>query len=175
MSETRDAADAPECGGSAAFEALVGELDYPMFVVTTTHSGEPAGCLVGFATQVSIDPARFLVAISDKNHTYRVAARADRLAVHVLDRAQLELAALFGEQTGDEVAKFERCRWRPGPGGVPVLADAHGWFSGPVLERIPLGDHAGYVLAPDAGATASESRPLLTFRDVRDLNPGHGA
>lgn len=175
MADTLHAAETPECRGSAAFEALVGEFDYPMFVVTTSHSGEPAGCLVGFATQISIDPARFLVAISDKNHTYRVAARADRLAVHVLDRTQVELAALFGEQTGDEVAKFDRCRWRSGPGGVPVLSDAHGWFSGPILERIPLGDHLGYVLAPDSGATMPGRGALLTFRDVRHLNPGHGA
>jgi len=34
------------------FETIVGRLDYPMLVVTTTGSdGELAGCLVGFATQ----------------------------------------------------------------------------------------------------------------------------
>lgn len=173
MADGRAEADAPERGGSAAFEALVAEFDYPMFVVTTAHSGEPAGCLIGFATQISIDPAHFLVAISNKNHTYRVAARAERLAVHVLDRRQRELAALFGEQSGDEIAKFDRCRWQPGPGGVPVLADALGWFSGPVLQRIPLGDHLGYVLAPDSGAPAPHTPTLLSFRDVRDLRPGH--
>jgi flavin reductase (DIM6/NTAB) family NADH-FMN oxidoreductase RutF len=36
-----------------AFEKLVSLLDYPMFVVTTRAGDEPAGCLVGFATQVS--------------------------------------------------------------------------------------------------------------------------
>lgn len=175
MADRRSGADAPEWGGSAAFEALAAEFDYPMFVVTTAQSGELAGCLVGFATQISIDPARFLVGISNKNQTYRVAARADRLAVHVLDRTQVELATLFGEETGDEVAKFDRCRWQPGPGGVPVLADALGWFSGPILERIPLGDHVGYVLAPDTGAPAPDAPTLLSFRDVRDLRPGHPA
>lgn len=164
-----------DSGGTAAFEALVAGFDYPMFVVTTVGSGEPAGCLVGFATQISIDPARFLVAISNKNHTYRVAARAERLAVHVLDRTQSELAALFGEQTGDEVAKFDRCGWQPGPGGVPLLTDAPGWFSGPILERIPFGDHQGYVLAPDSGSPARDTPALLTFRDVQDLQAGHTA
>ena len=67
-----------------AFEQIVGHLDYPMFVVTTVAGEQLGGCLVGFATQASIRPRRFLVGISDKNHTYRVAADADRLAVHVL-------------------------------------------------------------------------------------------
>ena len=44
-----------------AFEKLVSLLDYPMFVVTTRAGDESAGCLVGFASQVSIRPPRFLV------------------------------------------------------------------------------------------------------------------
>lgn len=158
-----------------AFEALAGGLDYPMFVVTTGRMGAPAGCLVGFATQVSIEPTRFLVAISIKNHTYRVAAESDRLAVHVLDRTQHELAALFGEQTGDEIAKFDQCQWQPGPDGVPVLTDALGWFSGPIVERVPFGDHVGHVVAVDSGSAPDDMADLLSFRDVRDLDPGHNA
>lgn len=39
-----------------SLEALTAALDYPMFVVTVAAGGERAGCLVGFATQCSIDP-----------------------------------------------------------------------------------------------------------------------
>jgi flavin reductase (DIM6/NTAB) family NADH-FMN oxidoreductase RutF len=48
-----------------AFEKLVSLLDYPMFVVTTRAGDESAGCLVGFATQVSIRPPRFIVGLSN--------------------------------------------------------------------------------------------------------------
>jgi len=54
-----------------AFEALVGDLEYPMFVVTARADGEPLGCLVGFATQTSIDPPRFAVCLSHRNRTFR--------------------------------------------------------------------------------------------------------
>jgi flavin reductase (DIM6/NTAB) family NADH-FMN oxidoreductase RutF len=40
--------------GKEAFEQLVALVDYPMFVVTTRAGDEPAGCLVGFTSQVSI-------------------------------------------------------------------------------------------------------------------------
>ena len=41
-------------------DQVLSEVDYPVFVVTTVDrdSGERAGCLVGFVTQCSIDPAR---------------------------------------------------------------------------------------------------------------------
>ena len=48
----------------AAFDAIVGNLEYPMFIVTTRAGEEPLGCLVGFATQTSIDPPRFIVCLS---------------------------------------------------------------------------------------------------------------
>ena len=57
--------------GADAFERVVGRLDYPIYIATTSARGEPNGCLVGFATQCSIRPPRFLVCISDKNRTYR--------------------------------------------------------------------------------------------------------
>ncbi len=70
-----------------AFERLVSLLDYPMFVVTTRVGDESAGCLVGFTSQVSIRPPRFMVGLSKRNHTYRVAEGAKHLAVHLVPLA----------------------------------------------------------------------------------------
>lgn len=157
------------------FDKVMSLLDYPMYVVTTRAGDETSGCLVGFATQVSIDPARFLVGLSKRNHTYRVAQHAQYLAVHLVPRQHRELARLFGSETGDEIDKFARCKWRPGPHGVPVLQDAAGWFGGEVLNRYDLGDHVGFLLDPVAGSAPDTFDQLVTFSDVRDLDPGHEA
>jgi flavin reductase (DIM6/NTAB) family NADH-FMN oxidoreductase RutF len=159
----------------AAFEELVGHLDYPMFVVTTAVGEQRAGCLIGFATQASIHPRRFLAGLSDKNHTYRVATTAQRLAVHVLGQGEGDLARLFGSQTGDEVDKFAQCEWRAGPEGVPILTGAAAWFSGRILERLRLGDHVAFLIEPDSGEITDDIGDLVTFTDVRDLDPGHRA
>jgi flavin reductase (DIM6/NTAB) family NADH-FMN oxidoreductase RutF len=169
------ASDVGHDDGGAAFEKLVGHLDYPMFVVTTAAGDRRAGCLVGFATQASIDPRRFLAGLSDKNHTYRVASEAQRLAVHILGKDDFELARLFGGQTGDEVDKFAQCEWRPGPAGVPILTGAPAWFSGRILERLRLGDHVAILIEPDSGECSDDVGELVTFGDVRDLEAGHPA
>lgn len=161
--------------GTDAFEQLVALLDYPMYVVTTRTGEESAGCLVGFTSQVSIRPRRFLVGLSKRNHTYRVARRSEHLAVHLLPRRHRELARLFGSETGDHVDKFARCSWRAGPQGVPILTDAVGWFVGDVLSRIDVGDHVAFLLEPVAGSAPHQVEQLVTFTDVRDLDPGHEA
>jgi flavin reductase (DIM6/NTAB) family NADH-FMN oxidoreductase RutF len=160
--------------GSDAFEAIVGGLDYPMIVVTASAGGEHSGCLVGFHTQCSIEPARFLVCVSHRNRTYRVAARSEHLAVHVLDESDYELARLFGEESGDETDKFAACSWRRHATGVPVLTGPKAWFVGHVFDRVPLGDHVGHVLEPvDAAVTGSFVQ--LGFQQVREMRPGHEA
>jgi flavin reductase (DIM6/NTAB) family NADH-FMN oxidoreductase RutF len=159
---------------STSLSGFLDGVDYPMFVVTAQHDGDHAGCLVGFATQVSIDPARFLVGLSVANHTYHVARQATTLAVHLLARDQTELAALFGSETGDEIDKFTRCRWHDGPGGVRLLSDAPRWMTGSVLEQLPLGDHAGFVLDP-LEVNRDGRSDFLTFEQVKDLSPGHPA
>jgi len=153
---------------------LVAELDYPMFIVTAAAGDERAGCLVGFATQCSIDPPRFLVCLSDKNRTFRVAQRAETLVVHLVPSDAGALAELFGGSTGDEVDKFARCSWSPGPGGAPVLDECGNWFAGRILERMPAGDHCAFLLDPVAAASTNDETPF-TFHRARRLDPGHEA
>lgn len=168
------ASDRHEALGTQQFGPFVEGLDYPMYVVTAASDGQRGGCLAGFTSQVSIDPPRFLVCISLRNHTYRVACEASHLAVHLLGPGRLDLARLFGTQTGDEVDKFEQCRWQPGPHGVPILGDAPRHLVGRILGRTPFGDHTGFLLEP-IEVTVSTMGSVLTFADVKDLDPGHGA
>src|SRR5581483_10904021 len=152
---------------------LMAQLDYSMLIVTVAADQERAGCLVGFASQVSIHPPRFLVGLSVKNRTYRVAnAGAETLVVHFVPEQAEDLADLFGGETGDEVDKFARCEWRAGPGGVPVLSDLENWFAGRVLDRISFGDHCGFLLEPIDGETHQSESPL-TFRRAKRIEPGH--
>lgn len=159
-----------------AFRRLAGRLDYPMVIVTAAAGGERAGCLVGFHSQCSIDPPRYTVWISEKNHTHRVAAAAAVLAVHFPAPGNLDVAELFGTQTGDDVDKFARCAWTPGPDGVPFLDGVPDRFVGRVLDRRPTGDHTAHLLEPlDADAVAGEGFTPLMFQQVKDLDPGHPA
>jgi flavin reductase (DIM6/NTAB) family NADH-FMN oxidoreductase RutF len=156
----------------AAFNALVGHLEYPMFIVTARAGDEPLGCLVGFATQTSIHPPRFLVCLSHANRTYRVGRDAEMLGVHCVPADAGDLAELFGGETGDETDKFARAAWHDGPGGVPILDRCENWFVGRVLTRVPAGDHDAYVLEPIAAATGGQGDDF-TFHMAKRITAGH--
>jgi len=159
---------------SSTFLQLAGSLDYPVFIVTATAGERREGCVIGFATQSSFDPPRFLACLSRANRTYRLAWEVDALAVHVVPADGAALVELFGGQTGDEIDKFERCSWRSGPRGLPILDDCPSWLAGEIVARHDLGDHMGFLLDPFAGEY-DERAEALYFQQVKYVDPGHSA
>jgi flavin reductase (DIM6/NTAB) family NADH-FMN oxidoreductase RutF len=155
-----------------AFNALVGDLEYPMFIVTARAGEERLGCLIGFATQISIHPPRFLVGLSHKNRTFRRGRDATALGVHLVPADRDDLAQLFGGETQDEVDKFARCVWHDGPEGVPLLDGCGNRFVGRVLWRADAGDHDAYLLEPIA-VEHDDSDEEFTFHRAKVIDPGH--
>jgi flavin reductase (DIM6/NTAB) family NADH-FMN oxidoreductase RutF len=158
----------------ATFNQLVGALECPMFIVTARAGGEPLGCLVGFATQTSIDPPRFAVCLSHNNRTFRRGRDAPVLAVHFVPAHAQGLAELFGGETGDDVDKFARAAWHEGPEGVPILDACPNWFAGRVVWRADAGDHDAFLLEPIAAQNGS-GEGELTFHRAKRIEPGHEA
>ena len=154
------------------FQELMAQLDYSLLIATVAANGDRSGCLVGFASQVSIKPPRFLVCLSVKNRTFRVAQGAEVIIVHFVPEQAEELAVLFGGQTGDAIDKFSRCKWRKGPGGAPIVADLEDWFAGRIIDTMDFGDHHGFLLEPIDGEAHRSGAPL-TFRRAKWIEPGH--
>ena len=158
--------------GATAFEAIVAGVDGPAYVVTTAAGSERDGCLVGFASQCSIDPPRFGVWLSKENRTYRIARSAPTLVVHLLRQGDRDLAHHFGAQTGDEVDKLEDVDWRPGPDGCPVLTRCD-WFAGSITDRVDTGDHVAFVFDPNDGRYERSGTPQLGMQDLGEIEAGH--
>jgi flavin reductase (DIM6/NTAB) family NADH-FMN oxidoreductase RutF len=156
------------------FAALTDELDYAMFIVTAAAGGIRAGCLVGFSTQCSIDPLRYLVCLSKQNHTTAVASKAEVLAVHVVTSGARALAELFGANCGAEVDKFDTCEWTEGLGAVPLLTGCPDRFIGRTQSKHDLGDHVGFVLDIVEVSSGAPGEPV-TFQQLRGVRPGHPA
>jgi flavin reductase (DIM6/NTAB) family NADH-FMN oxidoreductase RutF len=156
----------------AAFGRFVGSLPGPALIVTAAEGAVRQGCLVGFATQASIDPPRLLVCLSVANATFDVAVRAGRLGVHVVPADRPDLAELFGGETGDEVDKFAQVAWREGDGGEPLLVECGTRLSGRTLTRVAFGDHVGFLLEP-VTVWAAPSGQGLDIRRAARIDPGH--
>jgi len=150
---------------------LVSSADAPLFVVTTQDSRERSGCVVGFVTQCSIYPERFVVCLSRLNHTYEVARRAKALGVHLLLADDSELAHRFGEMTGDEVDKFAGIAVETASCGAPIFRGERPWVAGFIEDIHPFGDHVGFVIQPTESGGHRSSAPMRL--ESIELEAGH--
>ena len=160
---------------SVRFDQLMGALDQSMVIVTTVAGDERAGCLVGFHSQSSIDPPRYVVWLSQANHTHGVAASASTFAVHLVPADRHDIAELFGGRTDDHDDKLARCDWEPGPDGVPLVTACPDRFVGRRLDWLAgRGDHDGVVLEP-VQAELSGRGPWMRLAGASDIDAGHAA
>jgi flavin reductase (DIM6/NTAB) family NADH-FMN oxidoreductase RutF len=159
---------------ASAFDRIAAGVDPPMVVVTARVGDAMDGCLVGFSTQCSIDPQRYLVCLSKANATYDIASDASSLVVHLLpDNAiGIWLARIFGEITAHAADKLSMCAWGPGVDGAPVIASCD-WFAGPIASKVDLGDHVGFVLDITAGNANRVTDNYLGYSSVRELEAGN--
>jgi flavin reductase (DIM6/NTAB) family NADH-FMN oxidoreductase RutF len=172
---TADRAHEPAKAGRGDLAAYFELVDYPFYVVTVrSETAEMSGCLAGFVTQCSIDPPNFLVCISKLNHTLAVAEQASGMGLHLLGSDQVDLARLFGEETGDQVDKFASVDWRLGPTGAPLLVESAVSMEGQILGHFSVGDHEAFLVRGER-AVSGEHRGLLTIRGAPRLHPGHPA
>ncbi|AMT94712.1 flavin oxidoreductase [Brevibacterium linens] len=160
---------------TSGLDDLMGSVDSPLIVVTTSAEGERAGCLVGFHSQASIDPEHYCFWLSKANHTYRVALRSERFAVHFLTDVDRESARHFGSLSGMETDKFAGLDFTDTEDGVPLLADLPNRL---IVERIAMlddgSDHVcltSRVIATEFGQSFTPLRPS----QLGDLKPGHGS
>jgi len=167
------ASTSPVTDGDGELAAFFDRMEYPYFVVTVrSPEGDMSGCLAGFVTQCSIDPPNFLVCISKVNHTIGVAAHSPGMGLHLLGQDQVDVARLFGEETGDIVDKFSSVDWRLGSTGAPLLVEAAASMEGQVLGHFSVGDHEAYLVR-GVRAVAGGHAGLLTLRSAPPLHPGH--
>jgi len=158
-----------------SFDRFVAAGRTPTFVVSARRGEKADACLVGFATQCSIEPRRFAVCLSTANRTYRIVAPGPTvLAVHRLRHGDDAVAAWFGGTTGDRVAPFGDYSTTPGPDGVPLIDALPDRFVGRETARLDVGDHVLIVVEPIEVHGDASGAPF-TLGDASGIEPGHEA
>ncbi|WP_018655512.1 flavin reductase family protein [Actinomadura flavalba] len=158
MTGTATARPVPVTGDSFR-DALARHAAGVVVVTARPARDEPAGLTATSFTSVSLDPPLVSFYVAASSSTFPRLRAAATFAVNVLGHDQAELAARFASRDVDRFAA--PTRWRPGPGGEPLLEGAAvrlrcDWHS---LREI--GDHllvVGRVIGVEVGATET---PLL--------------
>ncbi|MBS7651284.1 MAG: flavin reductase family protein [Candidatus Bathyarchaeia archaeon] len=129
-------------------------------VVTSKAGSKINGLTIAWATQVSFQPPIVAVSVGKTRYTHDMIQSSRIFAVNILHEGQVEVARLFGLQSGRDIDKFATIPYETKVTGAPILKDCLAYLDCEVERAIPVGDHtlfAGRIV--DANIKA-DKKPL---------------
>jgi flavin reductase (DIM6/NTAB) family NADH-FMN oxidoreductase RutF len=140
-------------------------ITYGLYVATSRHGDEYAAGTVNWVSQCSFTPALVMAGIKVESRLHTMIAASGVFAIHIVGKAQKELATTFFKGAKREGDKLSGYKFEEGSSGAPILIDTPAWFECRVLEQIARGDHTVYVGEVVDAGVRREAEPL-TLRDT---------
>ncbi|MEM3676570.1 MAG: flavin reductase family protein [Candidatus Bathyarchaeia archaeon] len=130
-------------------------------VVSSRKDGKINGLTVAWMTQVSYQPPLIAVSIGKARYTHEMIESSRVFAVSILHEGQLEVAKLFGLQSGRDLDKFAHVAYETRVSGSPILKDCLAFLDCEVDSSLQVGDHTIFVgRILDAGVKG-DMKPLI--------------
>lgn len=114
-------------------------LTHGVYVIAVKDEALEHAFTAAWVMQVSFDPPLLAFSINPQHYSYQVLKGGGRCSINVLAKAQMPVAAHFGDPSiHDKMAGYS---WQPAQSGVPVLTEALAYFDCVVSHSTPAGDH----------------------------------
>lgn len=130
-------------------------------VVATTFGkdGSPFGITVNSFTSVSAVPPLILFCIDYRSDLLPHFRTSSYAGINILSSSQQDVSSRFAQREPDH---FEFLDWKPGTGGVPLIAGCLAQMECAINQIVEAGDHAIFIAEVKA-AEFREGEPLLYF------------
>lgn len=156
MDDARQLPQGLEAVDETAFREACGHFPTGVTIITALDGQrKPIGLTANSFTSVALSPPMVLWSIGESSRSFESFIRAEFYAVHILAKAQKEIAALFAGRADN---KFAGLAWRGGNRGLPILPEFSVCFECQVEDVHPCGNQhlmIGRVLSIRQGETGS--------------------
>ena len=149
--------------GHGRVRRLVGELEYPMFIVTAPG---PLGCLVGFTTQAASTRRASSPASRTRTAPSATARRARSASTRCPPTPRISRSSSAARPRTRSTSS--RAHWREGPRACRSSTAARTGSSA-ASRPLDAGDHDAFLLEPIAGESGEGE---FTFHRAKRIDPG---
>lgn len=138
------------------------KLNYGLYIISTEHEGERAGCVVNTLQQVTADPIQVSVAVNKENRTADVIKQAGHFTASVLDEtATMDLIGTFGFHSSTDTDKFADTQFATDANGLPYVTEhACARLSARVVNTVDVGTHYLFIGQVEQAENLSEEPPM---------------
>ena len=143
------------------------QIGYGLYLVAANENGKDNACIVNTVMQVTQNPIRLLVSISNQNLTHDMIKNTGKLTVSVLtEKTPFAVYSHFGYQSGKKVDKFEDFEdvTRCANGCYRLNRNSSAYFCGTVCDSFVLDTHTMFLVeVTDADIVSSQAPVTYDF------------
>jgi len=142
--------------------AVLGKLDYEIFVLTAAHQDRCSGQIVCWVVPTTIvtKVPRILVGVGRTTFTREIIEVSRRFALNLLGKDQWPLVVHFGFRSGRDMDKFATVPFERGVTGSPILPGTVGYLECEVRTVLDTGAHLFYLADVIEGKVVADRSPL---------------
>lgn len=143
-------------------EALF-QISYGLYLVAAREDGKDNACILNTVMQVTQNPVRLLVSVSNQNLTHDMIAHTGKLTVSVLTKnAPFWVYQHFGYQSGKKTDKFEDFEdvTRCANGIYRLNRTSSAYFCGTVSGSYALDTHTMFLVEVTEADVVSSQKPV---------------
>ena len=148
-------------------EKALFQIGYGLYLVAANENGKDNACIVNTVMQVTQNPIRLLVSISNQNLTHDMVKETGKLTISVLtENTPFSVYRHFGYQSGKNMDKFEDFEdvTRCANGCYRLNRNSSAYFCGTVCESFALDTHTMFLVeVTDADIVSSQTPVTYDF------------
>ena len=144
-------------------EKALFQIGYGLYLVAANENGKDNACIVNTVMQVTQNPIRLLVSVSNQNLTHDMIKNTGKLTVSVLtEKTPFSVYSHFGYQSGKKVDKFEDFEdvTRCANGCYRLNRNSSAYFCGTVSESFALDTHTMFLVEVTDADIVSTQTPV---------------
>jgi len=143
------------------------QIGYGLYLVAVNENGKDNACIVNTVMQVTQNPIRLLVSVSNQNMTHDMIKNTGKLTVSVLtEKTPFSVYSHFGYQSGKKVDKFEDFEdvTRCANGCYRLNRNSSAYFCGTVCDSFVLDTHTMFLVdVTDADIVSTQTPVTYDF------------
>lgn len=144
-------------------EKALFQIGYGLYLVAANENGKDNACIVNTVMQVTQNPIRLLVSVSNQNLTHDMIKNTGKLTVSVLtEKTPFAVYSHFGYQSGKKVDKFEDFEdvTRCANGCYRLNRNSSAYFCGNVCDSFVLDTHTMFLVEVTDADIVSSQEPV---------------
>lgn len=143
------------------------QIGYGLYLVAANENGKDNACIVNTVMQVTQNPVRLLVSISNQNLTHDMVKNTGKLTLSVLtEKTPFAVYSHFGYQSGKNIDKFEEFDdvTRCANGCYRLNRNSSAYFCGTVCDSFVLDTHTMFLVdVTDADIVSTQTPVTYDF------------